>query len=143
MIDVFYFDKTVKRGDFAKLKVPRGAKVWVDVTGITKDESVRLQEAFKLHPLTTEDLLNAPIRIKVEEFPEYLFFAFYGVRHRKAVEFVELDFVIQPSGRVKAVRVNGQGRGAMPICVLNRMQSFGFPAYKGKNTIASWSMSFR
>jgi hypothetical protein len=55
----------------------------------------------------------------------------------------ELDFVIQPSGRVKAVQVNGQRRGAMPMCVLNQMQSFGFPAYKGKNTIASWSMSFR
>jgi hypothetical protein len=26
---------------------------------------------------------------------------------------------------------------------LNQMQSFGFPQYKGKNTIASWSMSFR
>ncbi len=56
---------------------------------------------------------------------------------------VEIDFVIQPTGRVKAVRVNGQGKGAMPMCVLNQMQSFGFPAYKGKNTIASWSMSFR
>ena len=31
----------------------------------------------------------------------------------------------------------------MPMCVLNQMQSFGFPSYKGKNTIASWSMSFR
>jgi hypothetical protein len=59
------------------------------------------------------------------------------------IRTVELDFVIQPSGRVKAVRVNGMGRGLMPMCMLNQMQSFGFPAYKGKNTIASWSMSFR
>ncbi len=56
---------------------------------------------------------------------------------------VEVDFVVQPSGRVKAVQVNGQRRGAVPVCVLNQMQSFGFPSYKGKNTIASWSMSFR
>ena len=56
---------------------------------------------------------------------------------------VELDFVIQPTGRVRAVQVNGQRRGAMPVCVLNQMQTFGFPAYKGKNTIATWSMSFR
>jgi hypothetical protein len=59
------------------------------------------------------------------------------------IRTVEIDFVIQPTGRVKAVQVNGQRRGAMPVCVLNQMQSFGFPSYKGKNTIASWSMSFR
>ena len=59
------------------------------------------------------------------------------------VRTVEIDFVIQPTGRVKAVQVNGQRRGPMPMCILNQMQSFGFPAYKGKNTIASWSMSFR
>jgi hypothetical protein len=59
------------------------------------------------------------------------------------VRSIEIDFVIQPTGRVSKVQVNGQGRGAMPMCVLSQMQSFGFPAYKGKNTIASWSMSFR
>jgi hypothetical protein len=59
------------------------------------------------------------------------------------IRTIELDFVIQPTGRVKAVRVNGQGKGAMPVCILSQMQSFGFPAYKGKNTIAGWSMSFR
>jgi eukaryotic-like serine/threonine-protein kinase len=59
------------------------------------------------------------------------------------IRTVELDFVVQPTGRVSRVQVNGQGKGAMPMCVLNQMQSFGFPAYKGKNTIASWSMSFR
>lgn len=59
------------------------------------------------------------------------------------IRTVALDFVVQPTGRVKAVQVNGQRKGLMPMCVLNQMQSFGFPAYKGKNTIASWSMSFR
>jgi len=56
---------------------------------------------------------------------------------------IEIDFVIQPSGVVKGVQVNGQRRGAMPMCVLNQMRTFRFPSYKGKNTIASWSMSFR
>jgi serine/threonine-protein kinase len=59
------------------------------------------------------------------------------------VRTVELDFVVQPTGRVKAVQFNGQRSGAIPVCILNQMQSFGFPQYKGKNTIASWSMSFR
>ncbi|HEX7508290.1 MAG TPA: protein kinase, partial [Polyangia bacterium] len=59
------------------------------------------------------------------------------------VRTVELDFVVQPTGRIKAVQFNGQRSGAIPICILNQMQSFGWPQYKGKNTIASWSMSFR
>jgi hypothetical protein len=59
------------------------------------------------------------------------------------IRTVELDFVVQPSGRVKAVQVNGQRKGAMPMCILSQMQSFPFPSYKGRNTIASWSMSFR
>ncbi len=62
---------------------------------------------------------------------------------QSGVRTVEMDFVVQPSGRVRAVQVNGQRSGAMSVCVLNQMQSFGFPQYKGKNTIASWSMSFR
>jgi hypothetical protein len=61
----------------------------------------------------------------------------------KGVPSIEVDFVVQPTGRVKAVRVNGQGKGPLPMCILNQMQSFGFPAYKGKNTIANWSMSIR
>jgi hypothetical protein len=31
----------------------------------------------------------------------------------------------------------------MASCIMSQMQSFGWPPYKGKNTIASWSMSFR
>ena len=61
----------------------------------------------------------------------------------KGVSTVEVDFVVLPTGRVKAVRVNGQGKGPLPMCILNQMQSFGFPSYKGKPTIASWSMSLR
>ena len=61
----------------------------------------------------------------------------------RGVSTIAVDFVIQPTGRVKAVRVNEQSKGPLPMCILNQMQSFGFPPYKGKNTIASWSMSIR
>jgi serine/threonine protein kinase len=61
----------------------------------------------------------------------------------KGVSTIEVDFVVQPTGHVKALRVNGQRSGPLPNCILNQMQSFGFPSYKGKNTIASWSMSIR
>jgi hypothetical protein len=59
------------------------------------------------------------------------------------VRSIEVDFAIQPSGAVQGVQVNGQRKGGLPVCILRQMQSFGFPSYKGKKTIASWSMSLR
>jgi hypothetical protein len=61
----------------------------------------------------------------------------------KGVSTVEVDFVVLPTGRIKAVKVNGQGKGPLSSCIFNSMQSFGFPSYKGKPTIANWSMSLR
>ncbi len=59
------------------------------------------------------------------------------------VRAIEVDFVVSPSGAVQGVQVNGQRKGGLPGCILKQMQSFGFPSYKGKKTIASWSMSLR
>jgi hypothetical protein len=56
---------------------------------------------------------------------------------------MSLDFVVRGSGKVSAVKVNGQRGGAFPSCVLGRMQSFKFPSFHGSKTIASWSMSVR
>jgi hypothetical protein len=65
-------------------------------------------------------------------------------RHRNAgLTDIEVEFVVLGSGKVSAVRVNGQRNGTFPACVLGRMQTFGFPSYNGKKTIASWSLSMR
>jgi eukaryotic-like serine/threonine-protein kinase len=56
---------------------------------------------------------------------------------------MSIDFVVRGSGKVSAVKVNGQRGGGFPSCVLGRMQSFNFPHFKGSKTIASWSMSVR
>jgi hypothetical protein len=56
---------------------------------------------------------------------------------------VSIDFVVRGSGKVSAVKVNGQRGGAFPGCVLGRMQSFSFPRFNGSKTVASWSMSMR
>ena len=45
-----------------------------------------------MHPLTVEDLYNSNVRVKVEEFPEYMFCVFYGIR--KDFSMVEIDFII-------------------------------------------------
>ena len=56
---------------------------------------------------------------------------------------VELEFVVQPTGQISALQFNGQRSGGVAKCIKDQMQSFGWPQYKGKKTIASWSMSFR
>jgi eukaryotic-like serine/threonine-protein kinase len=65
-------------------------------------------------------------------------------RHRSpGLSDISIDFVVRGSGKVSAVKVNGQRGGAFPSCVLGRMQAFGFPHFNGSKTIASWSMSMR
>jgi len=65
-------------------------------------------------------------------------------KHKNAgLSEMSLDFVVRGTGKVSAVKVNGQRGGAFPSCVLGRMQSFKFPSFKGSKTIASWSMSVR
>ena len=56
---------------------------------------------------------------------------------------ISLDFVVRGTGKVSAVKVNGQHGGPFAGCVLGRMQSFGFPKFNGNKTIASWSMQMR
>ena len=94
MIELFYYDKTVKRGNIKDLDKLKDKKIWIDVTNITKEEADLLKTSFNLHPLSTEDLLNQGIRIKVEEFSEYLFCVFYGIKKEKSIELKELDFIL-------------------------------------------------
>src|SRR5450432_1314365 len=63
--------------------------------------------------------------------------------HNPGLSDISIDFVVRGSGKVSAVKVNGQRGGAFPGCVLGRMQSFNFPHFNGSKTVASWSMSMR
>ncbi len=94
MIEIFYLDKTVKSAGIKDLKKIKVRPLWIDVKDVTKEEELLLQKEFGLHPLTSEDLYNQGIRIKVEEFDKYLFCVFYGVEKRQKIELIELDFIL-------------------------------------------------
>ena len=65
-------------------------------------------------------------------------------RHKEpGLSDISLDFVVRGTGKVSAVKVNGQRGGTFAGCLLSRMQNFGFPKFNGGKTIASWSMSMR
>jgi serine/threonine-protein kinase len=64
-------------------------------------------------------------------------------RRSPGLSDMDLEFIVTGSGKVSAVKVNGQQQGPFASCVLGRMQSFNFPKYDGSKTIASWSMAVR
>jgi magnesium transporter len=94
MIEVIYFDKSVKKADFNQLDKIKDNPVWIDITSITEKERDLLTEKFDLHHLTMEDLFSSNTRIKVEEFPKYLFCVFYGITYDSNFHLLELDFII-------------------------------------------------
>jgi eukaryotic-like serine/threonine-protein kinase len=61
-------------------------------------------------------------------------------KHNPGMTEMSLDFVVRGTGKVSAVKVNGQ-KGGFASCVLGRMPMF--PKFNGSKTIASWSMSMR
>jgi len=92
MIDIHVFDGTVRTVPLQELKKHARKTLWIDCVGITKEESELLQELFKLHPLTAEDLVNDGVRVKIEEFPTHLFSVFYGLQ--KNANLIEIDFIL-------------------------------------------------
>lgn len=55
---------------------PEGGVWWLDVVNPTQDEINAISRAFRIHPLTTEDILTQESREKVELFPQYYFVCF-------------------------------------------------------------------
>jgi hypothetical protein len=65
------------------------------------------------------------------------------VRGGAGIQEINIEFIVLGTGRVSAVRVNSQRTGSLHGCVQQKMQSFAFPPYNGKKTVASWSLSLR
>lgn len=55
-----------------------GGLVWVDAVGPSDTEIGWLRDAFSLHPLVVEDIVNFNERPKVDEYPDYLFTVLIG-----------------------------------------------------------------
>ncbi|MBS3164686.1 magnesium/cobalt transporter CorA [Candidatus Woesearchaeota archaeon] len=97
MIDIFYLEQgTIRRAGVEKLPSLKGKPLWVDITDITREDAALMRKIFGLHPLTEEDLHSARTRIKVEIFPSYLFFVFYGLRRQQELgeELVQVEYDI-------------------------------------------------
>ncbi|MBR9691733.1 magnesium/cobalt transporter CorA [Candidatus Woesearchaeota archaeon] len=95
MLDIFYLDRTLKRADIKDLPRIQNRKLWIDATNITRKEAYLIKNSFQLHPVTEEDMFLSHGRIKIEEFPHYLFCTFYGLeKDGHKIELLPLDFIV-------------------------------------------------
>ena len=64
-------------------------------------------------------------------------------RRNPGLARVDLDFVVQSSGKVSAVKVNGERGTPVAQCMLGKMRGFSFPRYNGPKTVASYGFTLR
>lgn len=56
-----------------------GGPLWVDIDSTVRSQHALLEKVFQFHPLAIEDTLNPDSRVKLEEYPTYLFISIHGV----------------------------------------------------------------
>ena len=67
--------------DVSALLEAKGA-LWVDIDSSNRSQHALLEKLFHFHPLSIEDTLNPASRVKIEEYPGYLFIVIRGVALR-------------------------------------------------------------
>ncbi|MGV3711197.1 MAG: magnesium/cobalt transporter CorA [Gemmatimonas sp.] len=71
--------------DLKSLLESKGA-LWVDIDSTNRTQHALLEKLFHFHPLAIEDTLNPNSRVKIEEYPGYLFIVIRGVALRHETE---------------------------------------------------------
>ncbi len=85
----------MQRATASELSSIKDKPLWIDVTNITHAEAKELETIFGLHPLTTEDIVQDHVRVKIEVFSEYMFCVFYAITSQKdEIGLHEFDFVL-------------------------------------------------
>jgi magnesium transporter len=83
-------DGTVQRGlsmaDINRVVSENKGTLWVDIDTAVRSQVAVLENVCKFHPLSVEDTLNPESRVKVEEYPGYLFLIIRGVRFHEGTE---------------------------------------------------------
>lgn len=64
----------------------RRGNLWLDVDLRDRHQHAVLEQVFHFHPLAIEDTLNPESRVKLDEYPDFLFAIIRGVRFEEATE---------------------------------------------------------
>lgn len=74
--------------------LPRDAVTWIDVQGLGSEDVLRqLGDVFAIHPLALEDVVNVPVRPKVESYVDQLLIILRMIR--PAADDAREDFAIE------------------------------------------------
>ncbi|MDF3819613.1 magnesium transporter CorA family protein [Leptospira sp. 96542] len=80
------------------LPVSKHAKHWIHLTADNEENLSLLFSKHNIHPLTIEDILNPNSRIKLEIFPNYIFFIFKGFHYEKnLLTQKNFNFILTPN----------------------------------------------
>jgi magnesium transporter len=71
----------LETGDIARHLHEPGSFLWVDIDTASRHQVALLEKVFQFHPLVVEDTLSPNGRVKVEEFPGYLFVVVRAIRY--------------------------------------------------------------
>jgi magnesium transporter len=102
-------------------KNPAGI-TWINVEGLDDGAAInRLAEAYRIHPLTVEDILSPGQRPKVEEFEHYLFITLKAISQREDgdLEFDQISLVIDDSTVISFQGIPGDSFGGIRKRILN------------------------
>src|SRR3989337_1756451 len=55
-------------------------ELWVDIDSANMHQHALLEKVFEFHPLSVEDTLSPGTRVKLEEYPRYVFVVRAGIR---------------------------------------------------------------
>jgi len=72
--------------DLADVVRRKSGRLWVDVRATDRQCVALLENVFGFHPLAIEDALNPSSRVKVDEYPGFLFAIIRGVRFHEGTE---------------------------------------------------------
>lgn len=72
--------------DINKALSDPGGMIWLDLDTTCRPHVAMLEHVCKFHPLTIEDTLNPNSRVKLDEYPDYLFMIIRGVRFYESTD---------------------------------------------------------
>jgi magnesium transporter len=80
------FRADVKLADLAAIVKDKKGKLWVDIRSTDRHCVAVLENIFSFHPLAIEDAQNPASRVKVDEYPGFLFAVIRGVRFQEGTD---------------------------------------------------------
>jgi magnesium transporter len=114
----YYDERTLEAAEVSGYKKPAGRKIWLNLHGVHDAQLVAdIGQAFGLHPLVLEDILNTDQRPKADAYDDYLYIVTRSFFHNQeqdvlGSEQISLvlgeDFVLtfqeRPTGSFEPVR---------------------------------------